>query len=58
MKKKTVTKEYKRRLLKCRLNGGNMIRAVNKWEMAVIKYPAGILDWTKKQMRNMDRKTR
>ena len=58
MKKKTVTKEYKRRLLKCRLNSGNMIRAVNKWAMAVIKYPAEILDWTKKQMRNMDRKTR
>ena len=57
----TETKEYKRRLkllLKSKLNGGNMIRAINTWEVAVISYLAEILDWTKEQMRNMDMKTR
>ena len=54
-----MTKEYKRRLkllLKSKLNGRN-IRAINTWAVAVIRNPAGILDWTKEQMRNMDRKT-
>ena len=58
--KETVTKKYKRTLnllLESKLNGGNMIRAINTWAMAVIRYPAGILDWAKEQMRNMDSKT-
>ena len=59
--KATLTKEYKRRLtllLKSRLNSGNMVRAINTWAVAVLRYPAGILRWTKEEMRNMDRKTR
>ena len=58
--KETVTNKYKRTLkllLESKLNSGNMIRAINTWVAAVIRYPAGILDWIKEQMRNMDRKT-
>ena len=35
-----------------------MTTAINTWAVAVIRYPAGIPDWTKERMRNMDRSTR
>ena len=46
--KKKVTKEYYRRLkliLKSKLNGRNIILAINTWAVAVIRYGAGIIDW-------------
>ena len=59
--KKNVTKEYFRRIrkiLKSKLNAGNTITAINSRAVSLIRYGAGILDWTKDEMRAMDRKTR
>ena len=45
--KEAVTKECKRKLkllLKAKRNGGKIIRTTNTWAVAVIRYPAGILD--------------
>ena len=59
--KEMVKKEYIRRIwliLKSKLNGGNMIKAINTWAVAVIRYPAGILDWTLEDAKKIDAKTR
>jgi hypothetical protein len=59
--KEKVRKEYYRRtrlLLESKLNGGNVIKAVNTWAVAVLRYAGGILDWTKEELEVMDRKTR
>lgn len=43
-----VRKEYYRRirkLLTSKLNGGNMIKAMNTWAVATAQYTAGIVDW-------------
>ena len=59
--KEKVTKEYNRRiklLLESKLNGGNVIKAINTWAVAVLRYSGGILDWNKDELQNMDRKTR
>ena len=56
-----VQTEYTRRvwkILKSKLNGGNMVKAINTWAVPVIRYTAGVLKWTKEQMRELDRKTR
>ena len=60
MKEKT-TKEYKRRLrlvLKSKLNGRNKIRAINAWTVAIFRYGAGILHWSKSELNALDRKSR
>ena len=60
MKKSTID-EYKRRLrllLRSKLNGGNMIKAINTWAVSVLRYTAGILSWTKEEICQLDRKTR
>lgn len=59
--KQTVRKEYFRRvrkILKSKLNGGNTIKAINTRAVAVIRYGAGIIDWRKDELREIDRKTR
>ena len=59
--KENVTKEYYRRvrkILKSKLNGGNVINAINTRAVAIIRYGAGIIKWTKEELRNIDRKTR
>ena len=43
-----VTAEYKRRLrliLKSKLNGKNKIHAINTWEVALLRYGAGTINW-------------
>ena len=60
MKVKLKT-EYFRRvklLLKSKLYGGNMIKGINSWAVSVIRYTAGILNWTKKELKEMDIRTR
>ncbi|CAB4035993.1 Hypothetical predicted protein [Paramuricea clavata] len=60
MKRKFV-KEYGRRLrlvLKSKLNGRNKIMAMNTWAVALLRYGAGVLKWTKDEIAAMDRKTR
>ena len=34
------------KILKSKLNGGNTIQAINNWRVPVIRYTAGIVDWT------------
>ena len=45
-------------LLKTKLNARNLITAINSWAVAVVRYSAGFLDWTKEEMDILDRMTR
>ena len=59
--KKKITKEYCRKLkfiLKSKLNGRNIMLAINTWAVAVIRYVAGIIDWNTGELKQVDRKTR
>ena len=56
-----ITLEYIRRVKKlCRSkhNGGNLIDGINTWALGVVRYSAGIVDWTMEEVANMDRRTR
>ena len=59
--KLNVSKEYIRRLrkvLKSKLNGGNLVRGVNTWAVSLIRYSAAFVNWRKSEQQDMDRKTR
>lgn len=59
--KHKIKEEYHRRVKKlCRskLNSGNLIDGINSWAVGVVRYSAGIIAWTKEELREMDRKTR
>ena len=60
IKKKTSAEYIKRmrKVLKSKLNGGNTIKAINTWAVPVIRYTAGIVDWTRAELDDLDRKTR
>ena len=48
--KLNVSKEYIRRLrkvLKSKLNGGNLVHGVNTWAVSLIRYSAAYLSWRK-----------
>ena len=45
-------------ILKSKLNDGNIVKAINMWAVSVVRYSGGIVDWTKEELENMDRKTR
>ena len=45
-------------LLKSKLNARNLINAVNMWEVAVVWYSGGLIDCTKKELEELDRKTK
>jgi hypothetical protein len=47
-----------RKVLKSKLNGGNIIKAINSWAVPVIRYTAGVVDWTQAELKDLDRKTR
>ena len=47
-----------RKILKSKLNGGNIIKAINSWAVPVVRYTAGIMDWTQAELEDLDRKTR
>jgi len=54
-------REYFRRarlVMRSRLNGRNKIRALNTWAISLLRYGAGILNWRKNVLDEMDRKTR
>ena len=40
------------------LNAGNTIQAMNSRAVSIIRYGAGIVDWRKAELQQMDRKTR
>ena len=59
--KKKKLSEYNKRvrkILKSKLNGGNIIKAINSWAVSVVRYTAGIKDWTQAELEDLDRKTR
>ena len=47
-----------RQVLKIQLNGKNKIQAINTYALPVIRYPAGIVSWTKEEMEAAHVKTR
>ena len=47
-----------RSILKSKLSGGNVMRATNSRGVSIIRYGAGIINWTKEELRKMYRKTR
>ena len=55
-----VSKEYIRRLrkvLKSKLNGGNLVRGVNTWTVSLLRYSAPFVSWRKSELQAIDRKT-
>ena len=59
--KLNVSKEYIRRLrkfLKSKLNGENLVRGVNTWEVSLLRYSAAFASWRKSELHAIDRKTR
>ena len=59
--KEKIKGEYFRRLkllLKSKLYAGNLIKAINSWAVAVVRYSAGVVDWTTKELRGIDVTTR
>ena len=51
--KEKVQKEYYKRVrtvLKSKLNGGNVINAINIWPEATVRYEAGIINWNKEEL--------
>ena len=58
---KEKIQEYFRRvklILKSKLNAGNVVMAVNSRAVSLVRYCAGIVEWTKAELQEMDRKTR
>jgi len=59
--KDKVKMEYVRRVskvLQSKLNGGNTIGPVNTWAVSLVCCTAGIINWRKDNLEEMDRKTR
>ena len=59
--KEQIKKEYKRRVRKVlekKLNGHNLLKAINTWAVAVVRYSAPFLDWSKGELLALDRITR
>ena len=61
--KERLKKEYIRvrrvkKCLKSKLNGGNMVKAINTWAVSLMRYSAGIVEWTEADLDVTDRKTR
>ena len=51
--KLNVSKDYIRRLrkvLKSKLNGGNLVRGVNTWEVSLLRYSAAFVSWRKSEL--------
>ena len=59
--KLNVSKEYIRRLrkvLKSKLNGGNLVCGVNTWAVSLLRYSAAFVSRRKSELEAIDRKTR
>ena len=59
--KEKVRSEYLRRVklvARSKLYGGHLIRAINAWAIGVVRYSAGVLDWSDRELKVLDVKTR
>ena len=59
--KDRLSKEYVRRVkkvIRSKLNGGNMVRVINSWAVSLLRYSGGVVRWIKVELMNLDRKTR
>ena len=59
--KLNISKEYFRKLkkvLKLKLNGGNLVQGVNTWAISLLRYSAAFISWRKCELKAIDRKTR
>ena len=57
--KLNVSEEYIRRLrkvLKSELNGGNLVRGVDTWAVALLRYSAAFVSWSKSELQAIDEK--
>ena len=57
----SVSKEYIRRIRKVvnsKLNGMNLVRGINTWEVSLLRYSAAFVSWRKSELQAIDRKTR
>ena len=55
--KEKVEKEYLRRvklLARSKLYAGNLVRGINAWAIGVVRYSAGIIDWTEGDLKKME----
>ena len=59
--KLNVSKEYiikLRKVLKSKLDGGNLVRGVNNWALSLVIYSAASVSWRKSELQATDRTTR
>ena len=59
--KLNVSKEYirwLRKVLKSKLNDGNLVCGVNTWAVSQLRYSAAFVGWRKSEREAIDRKTR
>ena len=47
-----------KKTLSSKLNAGNVIKAINSWAVSLLRYSGGIVNWTKSELAELDRKTR
>ena len=45
-------------ILKGKLNERHVFQAINKWVVPTVWYSTGIIEWTKEEVKKMDRKTK
>ena len=56
-----ISEEFIRRLrkvLRSKLNGGNLVRGVNTWVVSLLRYSVAFVSWRKSELQAIDRKTR
>ena len=60
MKSKVTTEYYRmvKKILRSQLHGRFAFRAINTWAVPVSRYGAGIINWRKDELKNIDIKTR
>ena len=54
---KTEYYRRERKILETKLNGGNIVTGINTWAVSLLRYSAAFLDWTGKELEQMDRRT-
>ena len=56
-----ISKEYMRRvklLAKSELYAGHLVQGINAWAIGVVRYSAGVLDWSQGELKQLDIQTR